>query len=364
MNLGFSETELLEQRGFMTKTYQVYQDSSKFRTVFSSVPLHYIDENDQFAEIPTSGAARDSLLTLALSQISSRNEETWTHWEIPYIGRYTKIVDGTTITYNEDSFYGCWVGQYSGDLGSYNDYAVSRGIVDLTGITVPWADITEVDYFESLTTSFQIDDYYDGEFGEVKVGQKNNFVLDFFPDAADWNGIYSSTQVDTFDPDDVSNYGRISNYYEDTGNMCYMFSRYLLGITDSYTITFKRVDDNNYNHASEYPIGEEHAININNLEFSLVYYMEDEEIDAYVTNRELDGLNNIGGQFRFKEYGTSGWSGWLTSGSGITVFPDAYYDFQTKRGNITYQTQPHHFKNWNSVNTENNLITESTPKRV
>jgi len=69
-----TEVEVIEKRSFYTKTYCVDADSSKYKTTFSYLPLHYLDTTNVFVEIPTSGASRDSLVSLAETQYENRTE--------------------------------------------------------------------------------------------------------------------------------------------------------------------------------------------------------------------------------------------------------------------------------------------------
>lgn len=345
----FAEQELIDKRGFQTKTYKIYADSSKYKTVFSKDPIHYLDSEGKFVEIPTTGTTRDSLYDLAVDQMDSRDQDTWNHDHMSHFGRYMKNVTNSGIEYEAEDFFDwdCWVGQREYDLDWYDaNWSISRGIADFTGISLPWVD--EIETWVSLQTSFDTyNDYYSGygSFGDVDVGFFYNFNFETWPDNTDWNGLLDTSPIYTLDPDSYTSQTFNSYYdYGNTSNLCYMFSRYLLGIVNGFTFSFVKDGDSNTNHQSVYPSGETHAVQIEDVQITLTYYLAESEIDATLRNRFA--TTDIGGDLRYKESSSGGWSGWLDSGDSFLAIPDENYDCQTKRANLTHSGSNVKFHNW------------------
>ncbi|NQU67538.1 MAG: hypothetical protein HQ510_06315 [Candidatus Marinimicrobia bacterium] len=61
----FSETEIVGKRSIFTKTFQI--DSTEYKIDIYNSPIHYLNESDEFIEIPQNSEETDSLIQLARS---------------------------------------------------------------------------------------------------------------------------------------------------------------------------------------------------------------------------------------------------------------------------------------------------------
>ncbi len=76
--IAFSSTEIVSGRDFFKKTY--HNSGNNYSTEISINPVHYLNNNNEFVEIPQNTPATDSLTALAFKQFESRKTEhefTW-----------------------------------------------------------------------------------------------------------------------------------------------------------------------------------------------------------------------------------------------------------------------------------------------
>nr|MBC8401777.1 T9SS type A sorting domain-containing protein [Candidatus Neomarinimicrobiota bacterium] len=343
------DVELVEKRSIYTKTYCTNSDSSFYKTVYSSIPVHYIDTSDKYTDIPSSGSTRDSLLTLASTQCNTRSCEDYVDWDC--VGSLVVVWDNMQPTpdhyeQDTDTSVGCNV------THNDEDKAIHRSYFGLSGMTIPY-DYNDVT-FDNLDLDIEWDDtYVEDQYSDLRVEYlgPTNFTN------------CSAIGANENDYDELDSGTFLSPSFGDYNDDFFSFSQFesgdgffddfvdiVSGGTDFLGLAIRRNQDD----YSDFDIDENDFALITLIRLTLCYTINPDEYDVTVTNEY--NSTDIGGYFREKMSSDSEWSGNLDSGESVTVIEETDWDFRTVRAEIEYSSVDRKFQTWDGVLADSRLI--------
>ncbi|MCD4820050.1 MAG: T9SS type A sorting domain-containing protein [Candidatus Cloacimonetes bacterium] len=139
-----NETEIIEKRTFFSKTFDL--ENSKYRLKISIEPVHYLDDYDNFIDIPED--ERDRYLKIAYLQINGddRYDTLSSSWSLKRNQYYSYSSDETTVTYSGNmdqqhhigtDYYEYYSGDWSKDTyRAFDLYQVFPNLEQGTSATV------------------------------------------------------------------------------------------------------------------------------------------------------------------------------------------------------------------------------------